>query len=294
VPAFEHVFLIMMENESQTAIQGSAMAPYINNTLLPAAAYTNNYSTTFHPSLPNYLEITSGSFYGVGCDCEPTGTACTGATCSLISGSCGCPQSAMHLGDQLDGVNVPWREYGESMGTPCNTTSANKYATKHIPFLYYTDVLNGTGGKCAQHIVDYASFGNDLTAGTYRFSMISPDLCDDMHGNALFATGPCSTSTPEITQGDTWLSTEVPKILATPGFAAGGKDVLFIAWDEQSNSTGGSNIPMLFIAVSPLTKLGATSSAYNHASLLATFEEAFGTARLNDASSAMPINDIWK
>ena len=288
MPAFDHVYLIMMENESQSAIQGSAQAPYINS-LLGKYAYTTQYSTSIHPSLPNYLEITSGSTGGVGCDCQPTGTTmCSALNCNLLLSSCNCHQAAMHLGDQLDSAMVQWREYGQSMGTPCNGTSAAPYATKHIPFLYYDDVFTNSS-RCAQRVVDYASFGNDLAAGTYRFSMISPNLCDDMHGDAS-----CPGSPPEITQGDTWLSTEVPKILATPGFATGGKDVLFIVWDEQTGSTGGSNIPMLLIVISPLAKAGASMTAYTHDSLLATFEDAFGVARLGNAAMATPIHDMWQ
>jgi len=48
--------------------------------------------------------------------------------------------------------------------------------------------------------------------------------------------------------------------------------------------------------VGPLVKAGTTSSqAYTHESLLATFEEAFGLARLaNAAQVPSPINDVWK
>ena len=277
---------MMMENESQTDIQGNLQAPYIN-TLLGRYGYTNNYATTLHPSLPNYLEITSGSAHSVTCDCQPIGTACD-ATCALFTGNCNCHQGAAHLGDQLDAASVQWREYGQSMGTPCNGTTAAPYATKHIPFLYYDDVYTNST-RCTQRIRDYADFATDLAAGTYRFSMISPNLCDDMHGDPT-----CPGSPSAITQGDTWLSTEVPKMLATPGLSAGGKDVLFIVWDEQTGSTGGTNIPMLLIAVSPLVKQGASTTAYNHDSLLATIEDAFGTARMGGAVGATPINDMWK
>jgi hypothetical protein len=292
VPAFEHVYLIMMENESQSAIT-STNAPYITS-LMSTYAYTTNYSTSYHPSLPNYIDITSGSNQGLTCDCDANATEnkC-GASCLL--GGCYCGGiTAEHLGDQLDAVSVQWRNYGEGMGTACNTTAteggnATHYAPKHLPFLYYADV-SGDATKCQQRVVDYSSFAGDIAAGTYRFSMIAPDLCDDMHGD----TG-CPT-TNEITQGDTWLSTEVPKLLATPGFQAGGKDVLFVVWDEQTDSVGTSATPMLCIPVGPLVKAGTVSKqAYTHESLLATFEEAFGLARLaNAAQVPNPINDVWK
>jgi phosphatidylinositol-3-phosphatase len=286
-PAFDHVFVIIMENESQSAIQGNADAPYLNM-LIATYAYTNMYSTSYHPSLPNYLDLTSGSTQGVICDCQPTGSVCD-STCALLTGDCGCGGiSATNLGDQLDAVNVEWREYAQSMGTPCNPTLAAPYAPKHVPFLYYADVYSDSA-RCTQRVRDYGDFAADLAAGTYRYAFISPNLCNDMHGDPS-----CPSSPSEIAQGDTWLSQEVPKILATPGFAANGKDVLFIVWDEQTGSTGGSSIPMVLIVVSPLAKKGASNTPYTHESLLATIEDAFSVGRLGGAATATPITDMWK
>src|SRR5207248_4673093 len=51
------VFIILEENHSWASIKGSALAPYINNTLLPMASYAEQYYTPpgVGPSLPNYL-----------------------------------------------------------------------------------------------------------------------------------------------------------------------------------------------------------------------------------------------
>ena len=119
------------------------------------------------------------------------------------------------------------------MGTPCNPTLAAPYAPKHVPFLYYSDIYSNST-RCAQRIRDYGDFAADIAAGTYRFSLISPNLCDDMHGDPS-----CPSSPSSIAQGDAWLAQEVPKILATPGFGASGKDVLFIVWDEQTGQHRG-------------------------------------------------------
>lgn len=283
VPAFGRVFIIMMENTSQTDIQGSSSAPYING-LMGQYAYTTNYSTSYHPSLPNYIDLTSGSNQNLSCDCQPTGTACD-STCFAGTGFCGCPVSAMHLGDQLDAVTIPWRTYGEGMGTPCNQSSTGNYVPRHLPFTYYADMQANSNAKCIEHVRDYAAdFATDFMAGTYRFNMISPDLCDDMHGN----TG--CPGTPEITQGDTWLSTNAKAIIDK----LGPTDVLFIVWDEQTGSTGTS--PMLNIIVSPLVKpMSKSTQAYTHESLLATIEDSFGLARLANAATVPSlINDVWK
>ena len=273
VPAFQHVYLIMMENTSQSNIAGSSSAPYINNTLFKNYMYTTNYSTSLHPSLPNYLDVVSGSNQGVASDCSVTGLlSCGGIT-------------AKHLGDFLDAAGVSWREYGEGATSACNINNTGEYATKHIPFLYFKDVqTNATA--CADHVVDYSVFsGTDINAPR-RFSMISPNLCNDMHDS-------CAPTNDPIKQGDTWLSTNADAIIKK----LGPTDVLFIVWDEQTGSTGGAGTPMLNIIVSPLIKKagGTTATAYTHESLLATFEQAFGTPQtLGNSGAVSPINDVWK
>jgi hypothetical protein len=286
VPAFDHIYVIVMENESQTAIQGNSSAPYIN-TLMTQYAYTKNYATTYHPSLPNYLDMVSGTNQGLSCDCDADSSesAC-GSFC--LFGGCFCGgMTAQHLGDQLDGAQISWRDYAESGGGPCPTANntANHYATKHVPFLYFASVTSNPA-ICQDRVVDYSQLATDLAAPR-RFSYIAPNLCDDMHDS-------CAPTNDQVKQGNDWLNTEVPKITGTPGFQAGGKDVLFIVWDEQTNSTGGTNIPMLLIAVGPLVKPGPSTQAYTHESLLATFEDSLGLARLGNAVQKQPINDVWK
>ena len=86
-----HVFLIMMENQTNTDILGNPNAPFIN-----AYAKSVNQATQYfavgHPSAPNYLEIIGGSNFGLtndywpnwingeGCvDNSPGSTGCNGA-----------------------------------------------------------------------------------------------------------------------------------------------------------------------------------------------------------------------
>ena len=266
VPAFDHVFLIVMENTSQSAINATN-APYITG-LTTQYAYTTNYSTQYHPSLPNYLDIISGTNQGTTSDGTP-------ATIG--------PFTAKHLGDQLDAASLTWRMYAESAGGPCVLKDNGTYATKHVPFLFFTDIA-GTAATCQDRVVDYSEFATDLVAPR-RFSMISPNLCDDMHGGA---TG-CLIGS--ITTGDTWLKTNAGAIIAK----LGPTDVLFIVWDEETGSTG--TAPILFIPTGPLVKTGATSSkAYTHESLLRTIEEGFGitTYLANAGQVPSAINDVWK
>ena len=267
MPAFDHVFLIVMENTSQSAINATN-APYITS-LTTQYAYTTNYSTQYHPSLPNYLDIVSGTNQGVTSDGTP-------AQHGNIT--------AKHLGDQLDAASITWRAYAESAGGPCVMTDSGTYATKHVPFLFFSDVA-GTPAICQDRVVDYTELATDLTAPR-RFSMISPNLCDDMHGGVA---GSCLVGS--ITTGDTWLKTNAGAIIAK----LGPMDALFIVWDEETGSTG--NAPILFIPTGPLVKPATKSTkAYTHESLLRTIEEGFGitTYLANAAQVPSAINDVWK
>jgi hypothetical protein len=86
----DHVFFIIMENETDTDIIGNANAPFINSYARTVNQATNYYAVG-HPSAPNYLEIVGGSNFGLtndfwpnwvdgGCvDNAPGSTGCVGA-----------------------------------------------------------------------------------------------------------------------------------------------------------------------------------------------------------------------
>ena len=60
VPHFDHVFVVMMENEDYDEIIGNNAAPYINSLLPKGANLTNMYATA-HPSDENYTAFAAGS-----------------------------------------------------------------------------------------------------------------------------------------------------------------------------------------------------------------------------------------
>src|SRR5579883_329048 len=66
----DHVFLIVMENETNTDILGNPNAPFINS-YAKVANQAANYFAVGHPSAPNYLEIVGGSNFGVSDDYWP-------------------------------------------------------------------------------------------------------------------------------------------------------------------------------------------------------------------------------
>ena len=191
-PAPKHVFLIVMENRSyDQALAGGYTAQLAN-----AYAVATDYHGITHPSLPNYLAMTSGSTWGVADD-----------------GWHPLPKTA-GLGVQLSNANLTWRAYMEGMSRTC-LSSPYPYALKHDPFAYY-------GAACPSQVVPFTSFASDLQKGDVpSLVWITPGLCHDGHD--------CSTAV-----ADKWLSQVVPEIQATDAWQQGG--LLVITWDEGEDS----------------------------------------------------------
>ncbi len=286
IPRFTNVFVIVMENTSLSTLTGATNTPYVTS-LFSTWATASDYHGVAHPSLPNYIAMTSGiDVSGIECDCDPIGSSCTSLNCNSLLHSCGCPQSTTHLGDQLETAGLDWRAYGEGMGSPCNASAAGDYVPRHVPFVYYQNIQM-SAPRCVDHVVPYSQFATDLGSGPRALSFIAPSLVHDMHDPVL------SHSTA-IGNGDSWLSDNVPAILASSAFTDGG--VLFIVWDEDDLSgTLAADNPIPLIVLSPYAKQGGFVSSVHadHSSLLATIEDGLGLARLGSAAGATPLSDFF-
>jgi hypothetical protein len=253
------IYTIVLENHDYAEIIGSPNAPYINS-LIAQYGLATEYYDTIHPSLGNYLHMISGENQYPGVvDLNPT--------------TFPFPVDKPNLGTQLEAAQIKWRSYQESMGTPCKLAGSGKYAPKHDPFLYFTDQQKAPNNLCKDTNVDYTQFAADLATNQYRYMWITPNLDSDGHD-------PQSNPVQGLQTSDTWMSHEVPKILASDGFKNGG--VLFITWDEAEGRNGddGDKIPM--IVVSPRVKSAGMKSAthFTHASYLATVEDMLSLPRL--------------
>ena len=83
----DHVFVIIMENQTDTDIVGNTNAPFINS-YRNVANEATNYFAVGHPSAPNYLEIVGGSNFGVSNDYWPKWV--NGGCVDNSPGSTGC------------------------------------------------------------------------------------------------------------------------------------------------------------------------------------------------------------
>jgi len=276
VPSVGHIFVIVMENREYDQVIGSADAPYLNQ-LANTYGLATRYYAIRHPSLPNYLALTSGSTHGVTDDC---------ATCTVNS---------INLVDQLEAHRKTWAAYMEDLPNPCfNGASAGGplaligrggYVRRHDPFMYYDNVRESSE-RC-HRVVSLSQLTDDLANNRVpNFAWITPNLQHDMHSSDTRA-------------GDDWLASFVPTILGSSAWKDGG--VLFITWDEGTTDAGccdvaaGGHVPTLVIAANG--KRGYRSGVpYNHYSLLRTIEDLWGLDHLGHAAdpATKPMSDFFR
>jgi hypothetical protein len=182
---YQHVVWIVMENKTYSQVIGSSSAPYINK-LADQCGLAASFYAVAHPSLPNYIAMTSGSTQGITDDNGPSSH----------------PLTAPSIFSQL---NTEWRSLEESMPSNCYLSNSDQYAVRHNPAAYFTNIRT----QCAaqdQPLTDPP----DLSA---KFTFITPNMCNDMHS--------CS-----VTSGDSWLATWMPKILNSNQYQSGSMAVI--------------------------------------------------------------------
>jgi hypothetical protein len=273
--AIKTVFLIVMENHNWNEIEGSSNAPYINGTLLAQYAHAEKYMNPpgLHPSEPNYIWLEAGQTFGVDSDDSPS-------LSHHIS-------SPAHLTRLMNAAGISWKSYQEDIsGDGCPLASVNHYAPKHNPMIFFDDVtgLDDKNAWCQQHVRPFGELSGDLSAGKVAaYNFITPNLCNDMHDS-------CSPMDNDTKQGDTWLASEIPMIMASDAYKNGG--LILITWDEGEGTDG----PIGLIAIGDMVRPGfvdATTS-YTHSSTLRTVEEIFGLSPLlGDAANANDLSPLF-
>lgn len=266
------IYTIILENHDYDEIIGSPNAPYINS-LLAHGGLATNYKDTIHPSLGNYLHMISGENQYPGfIDIDPTQAPYF-------------PADKPNLGTQLETAAIKWRSYQESMGTPCRLTANGKYAPKHDPFLYFKDMqTTANGDTCKRTNVDFTNFAADMATNDYRYMWITPNLDSDGHD-------PSNDPALGMRNSDAWMAIEVPKILASAGYQAGG--ILFITWDEAEGRMGDPDkIPMIILSPKLKAQGMTSATAFTHASYAATIEDLLSLPRLATVTAAPSLMEF--
>ena len=62
--AFDHIFVIMLENHSKSSVIDDPNSPYLTS-LAHTYSMADNYYGVTHPSMPNYLATIAGDNFGI-------------------------------------------------------------------------------------------------------------------------------------------------------------------------------------------------------------------------------------
>jgi hypothetical protein len=260
VPASSHVIVVMEENHSYSSVIGSSSMPYLNSLASKYGLATQYYANT-HPSIGNYLMLTTGAII-----------TNNDSFCSTISND--------NVVRHLLTAGKTWKSYAESLPyagyTGCGTGS---YVKRHNPLAYFSDVANSSA---KYNLVPFTQFSKDLANNALpNFSFIVPNLLDDAHDGSL-------------TQADNWLKNNIAPLIANPTFQKDG--ILMIVFDESVDSDtahGGGHV--VSVVIGPKVRSGSKpTTLYQHPNTLRTLMQALGLQTFpGAASSASPMTGVF-
>jgi len=274
--------VIVEENQEYGSIIGSSSAPYINSLATKYASATKWYAVQ-HNSPTDYLDLLVGSDLGL-----PNGQ----------------PYSSTTLVDELHTGSIPWQAYMENLASSCSTASdpLNLYDPIHNPFHYFTKYTTSSGGWCSsanassEGVLPYPGSSSLVStlngANAPDFVWITPNDCDNMHGDTTTGSG-CATSSGSqlINLGDTWLSSNLALVLTSTWFKQNG--IVIVTWDEGTTSAGccnlsapGGHIPTIVVTAAN-QGLGSFTGVGDHYGTLRAVEEAYGVGFLGGSGNTV-------
>lgn len=279
VPAFDHVFVIVLENTDYSEVIGSSYAPYMNS-LFSKGALLTNYTGVYHPSDENYLALAGGDTFTKGATYYPNVN-----------------DPNQHIGDMMEAAGKTWKSYEQGMGTPCNMTNSadSHFHADDAPFANYTNI-SGNPGRCQAHLVDISQLTADLQSAstTPALGWIAADNWYNGE-DAYYSNMSINTS---LQAQDQFLSQYLPVLFNSPAWQ-NQRSLLLITFDESSTGSwvSGTYNSVVTVALGSqnLVKAGYQSALrYNHYNSLRTIEAALGVGSVtaNDKYAA-PMNDVF-
>jgi len=262
VPAFDHVFIVALENQGFS--EAMAGMPFLNELANHYGTATNFFANT-HPSIGNYFWLTTGQ--NITNDSNFAGTV-----------------TADNIVRQLNLAGKSWRSYAENLPSVGYTGgNANFYVKRHNPFAYFSDVVNNP--VQANNLVPFSQFATDLANGQLpNYSFIIPNQYHNSHDCP--PSIPNCTNADKLTTADQWLQANIDPLISSATFKQSG--LLIITWDESVNTdtqNGGGHVVTLVISSN--AKQGFKSSTfYQHQNTLRTVAEALGLTSFPGAAAA--------
>ncbi|MGE5056422.1 MAG: alkaline phosphatase family protein [Acidobacteriota bacterium] len=254
-PTFSHVFVVVEENHSFTDVIGNSSMPYLNS-LASKYGLAKQYFANAHPSIPNYLMLTTGQMETLN---------------DNFSGTIG----DENVVRELVSAGKTWKTYQESIPAAGYLGGdASPYVRRHNPFSLLSDVQNNPAQ--AANIVPFTQFAPDLANNLLpNFSFIVPDVNNDAHDGTL-ATA------------DSWLQSNMAPLIASSTFQSGG--LLVILFDEGELSDfnhGGGQVAVVIVSSNSKPNF-QSQTLYQHQSTLRLVLEALGVKKFPGQAATAP------
>jgi hypothetical protein len=270
---YDHVIWIVFENQSLGHVIGNRRLPYVNR-LARRCGLATNFFAEAHPSLPNYIAMTSGGTQGVRGD---------------GSG----PLSADNIYAQVQRSGRQWRHYAFGMPTDCDhsdspSSDRSIYTAHHQSAILYRNIAQ----DCGRWDVGVG----DPTKVEDRTDTGKGPLARALDRNALpaFATleptddGGNSNAGGEVdpVKGDAFLARWIPRLTSSAAYRRG-RTAIFITWDEPDDfGQNPPRKPIPTIVVAPTVPRGVrVGTRFDHYSMLRTTEQLLGLRPFLGAAS---------
>ena len=269
LPAFEHVVIVLGENQNYDVSYNPTNMPYLTSLANTYGLGVNYYSDT-HPSIGNYFNMTTGFIL----------TDNDGETPQSF------PVSKNNIALEVQKAGRTWKDYVESLPSvkDCGGLNEGAYYVRHDPLEYMTTV-----NKETKHFVCFSQFAKDLAKHDLpTLSWIVPNGCDDAHD--------CPVGT-----FDTWLKTEIEPLVESSYFQKGGKGLLIVVFDENADSGNpdcdtiiegkGCGGQVELVVVSPFSKKGYQSHGGDKRNYNKSYDEG-DILHLMAQGLGLPISDL--
>lgn len=272
IPSVQHVVIVVLENTNYSQVVGNPSMPYLNG-LFAKGGLASNYYANLHPSIGNYMIMTTGLPYTV--DDNFSGTV-----------------PIDNVVRELTNASKTWKSYAEDLPSVgyLGPDIPPFYLRRHVPLSYMTDVQPPS--SLANNIVPFSQFSTDLAAGALpSYSFVSP--------NALHSAHTCSDGTTNcsinvrLSNADQWLSANIAPLVQDAKFQQSG--LLVITFDESADdlTNGGGKVMTLILGTHVKAGYVGTGS-YDHRSLLSLTMTALGVPIPNGAGAAAQMTEFFQ
>jgi phosphatidylinositol-3-phosphatase len=214
LPRYDHIVIVVEENKDYDQIIGNPATPYLNKLAAEGANLRHMFGEE-HFSQGNYFWLFSGSNQNVGFIDKVPRTKFT----------------TSNLGQQLIAKGLSFKGYSQSLpaiGSEIDTAPPNcrgscVYRRKHVPWISFTNVPNGTTVETSSNL-RFADFPSDYSK-LPTVAFVIPDMEHDMHNGA---------PKDSIPAGDLWLAQNLE---AYYQWAKTHNSLLIVTFDENDNKT---------------------------------------------------------